>query len=118
MKEIYVVTFNGSLAITPYSGQYGIDKELVAELRDDNFSNLVPFTTQGDPELIHCTVFQNRKTSGGVIVVYNDDTVEPAPLFCAIARSSLELTEGASHFSEVVANIRYGKDIFESKTEE
>lgn len=63
----------------------------------------------GDPELLECIVWRDGKQPGGAFVVRNEEI-----LFVAFAESNLAYALGLAYFGQLVANARYGADIFEN----
>lgn len=63
----------------------------------------------GDPELLHCAVWRGQP--GGCFVLYNEEGV---PLLAAMAESNLTYALGLAHFGRMVAEARYGADIYEN----
>ena len=67
----------------------------------------------GDPELLHCVVFRYENSAGGVFVLHDRTGL----LLAALAKSNLAYAMGAARFGEMVANARYGVDVFENMEE-
>lgn len=64
----------------------------------------------GDPDLVHCAVFQMRDKPGGIFVVYDKTGL----LFVTIASTNLAFAVAQGYFGAMTANARYGADVFEN----
>lgn len=67
----------------------------------------------GDPELLQCVVLRREGAPGGVFRLEDAN----GPLLAAVAENNLALALGMGHFGELVANVRYGVDVFENMEE-
>ena len=108
MLEIYdIVLREGRLDFIPAK-----EKIQIADPNDLNESLLkegwLAFTQLGDPELMHCSVYRKRNVSGAIFIMQALDN-----LFIAQTESNLIFSLACGHFAELVANIRYGADIWE-----
>lgn len=63
----------------------------------------------GDPDLIHCLAYKNIKAEGGAFVCLDENGV----LFVAFATDNLAYALAMGFFGKLVADVRYGADIFE-----
>ncbi len=66
----------------------------------------------GDPDLIHCAVYR-CPGQGGYFSLHD----KSGPLFAAIAGNNLVYGMAWAFFGEMVANARYGVDVFENMEE-
>lgn len=73
-------------------------------------SPLAVVSRMGDPDLLQCVVLRREGAPGGVFRL-EDAT---GPLLAAVAEDNLALALGMGHFGELVANARYGVDVFEN----
>ncbi len=73
-------------------------------------SPLAVVSRMGDPDLLQCVVLRREGAAGGVFRL-EDAT---GPLLAAVAEDNLALALGMGHFGELVANARYGVDVFEN----
>lgn len=73
-------------------------------------SPLAVVSRMGDPDLLQCVVLRREGAPGGVFRL-EDAT---GPLLAAVAEDNLALAQGMGHFGELVANARYGVDVFEN----
>lgn len=71
---------------------------------------LAVVSRMGDPDLLQCVVLRREDAPGGVFRL-EDAT---GPLLAAVAEDNLALALGMGHFGELVANARYGVDVFEN----
>lgn len=69
-----------------------------------------PICRMGDPELMSCSVYRAGQEVGGVFVVFDAN----GPLFAAQALTGLTYGMGMGFFGKMVAEARYGVDIYES----
>ncbi|MBQ4567219.1 MAG: hypothetical protein IJA79_03720 [Desulfovibrio sp.] len=69
----------------------------------------------GDPELIHCAVWRQVDGPGGLFVLHDRDG---AALLVAKAGNALLWAHGLAHFGRLVAEARYGADIYENVGED
>ena len=69
----------------------------------------------GDPELVHCAVWRQVDGAGGLFVLHDRDG---AALLMAEAGNNLVWAHGLAHFGRLVAEARYGADIYENMDEE
>lgn len=116
MREIYVYTHATQPALRPAAEATTVDPQLLQAAQSENFDWMEPMFAGGDPDLLYVTVFRQPKKSGGLVVVFPGGKEEA--MYCVIANTNLDLTEAASHFSNMVANVRYGVDIFEDLNDE
>lgn len=63
----------------------------------------------GDPELMECVVWRRADKPGGIFQARSEDTY-----FIAEAPTNLAYALALSFFGQLVANARYGVDIFEN----
>ncbi|MBQ1330683.1 MAG: hypothetical protein IIY31_03415 [Desulfovibrio sp.] len=103
--EVYEATFDGALHMRECD-----DRDLLARLDDWQID---PLCGAGDPELMSASIF--RFPEGGGSIVVHDETGEKS--FVVLCNSNLALAETASHYASLVANLRYGADIFENGDE-
>lgn len=73
-------------------------------------SPLAVVSRMGDPDLLQCVILRREGAPGGVFRL-EDAT---GPLLAAVAEDNLALALGMGHFGELVANARYGVDVFEN----
>lgn len=66
-------------------------------------------TRLGDPDLLHCAVYRRTDGPGGLFVLHDGD----GRLCAALAESNLAYGLGLAHMGRLVADARYGADIFE-----
>ncbi len=76
-------------------------------------SPLAVVSRMGDPDLLQCVVLRREGAPGGVFRL-EDAT---GPLLAAVAEDNLALALGMGRFGELVANARYGVDVFENMEE-
>lgn len=108
MLEIYdIVLREGRLDFLPTKGKIQIDdpNNLNDSLLKEGW---LAFTHLGDPELMHCSVYRKRNVAGAIFVMQALDS-----LFMAQTDSNLIFSMACGHFADMVANIRYGADIWE-----
>lgn len=67
----------------------------------------------GDPDLLNCVVFRREKEPGGIFALHDGNGF----LFAAVAENNLAFALGMGYFGELVANARYGVDVFENLEE-
>lgn len=63
----------------------------------------------GDPHLLDCMAARRANETGGIFVLRNPDI-----LFVAYAESNLAWAIGLAYFGKLVADAKYGVDIFEA----
>lgn len=68
----------------------------------------------GSPDLAHCVIFREDGKPGGIFALHEQNGL----LFAAIAKSNLAYALAKGHFGALVANARYGVDIFEHMGDE
>lgn len=109
MSEIYQIEIkNGAPEFVP--GAEAPDWALAPKFNPDSARGCKVVCRMGDPELVHCAVFQMRDKPGGIFVVYDRTGL----LFVAIAPSNLAFAIGQGYFGSMTANARYGADVFEN----
>lgn len=64
----------------------------------------------GDPDLLHCIVYKQDKNNGGIFAIHSKSSL----LFVAFAENELIFALAQGFFGQLVANVRYGVDIFEN----
>ena len=69
-----------------------------------------PVCRLGDPALLCCSVFRDNSCGGGVFVVRDQDEV----LFSCLAADNLTYAIAMAYFARMVADCRYGADIYEN----
>ncbi|WP_300858235.1 hypothetical protein [uncultured Desulfovibrio sp.] len=74
---------------------------------------LAVVSRMGDPDLLQCVVLRREDAPGGVFRLEDAS----GPLLAAVAEDNLALALGMGHFGELVANARYGADVFENMEE-
>lgn len=101
VPELYTLDAqNGTLRLVPRERSAGLPQRLAVVSR------------MGDPDLLHCAV-QRGEAAGGVFALSDRD----GPLFSAVAENNLTFALGLGFFGELVANARYGVDVFENLEE-
>ncbi len=111
MQEVYLFENTGQIQLKKAGAEPGVDPQLLQAAQNENFNWLEPMFAGGDTELVYLTVFRQPNGPGGLVVVF---AAGNEPLFSVIARTNLDLISAASHFGSMVANVRYGQDIFEN----
>ncbi len=111
MREIYLFDGTGREGLLlPLGDGARVDPALIQSAQGDNIDWTEPMLGGGDPDLVYMTAFKQPRKPGGLVVVFS---AGGESLFCVIARTYLDQVAAASHLSSMVANLRYGADIFE-----
>ncbi len=111
MQEIYVFDGTAQNPLRPVAEASNVDPLLLQAAQSDNFDWMEPMFASGDSDHFYITVFRQPKKAGGIIAAFN---ASGEGMFCVIANTNLDLMASSSHFSGMVANVRYGVDIWEN----
>lgn len=114
MKELYLASYDGALHVKPLAAGDGFD-DIAAALAEDDLTMLAPFASAGDPDLVMAFAYDIPSHERcGCVILFRDDE----PCFALLAKTQLALAETYAHYAHLVANMRYGADIFEDRTED
>lgn len=108
MAETYFIKLvNGTLEFIPNAKipEWALERRFNPDAVD-NDTKLV--CRMGDPDLIHCIIFQNK--AGGIFAIHGKDNL----LFAAMTDNNLTFAIAQGYFGEITANARYGVDVFEN----
>lgn len=115
MAELYTITIAGTgMGFTKREG------EIPDFARSSTFDlasapkGLALVCRMGATDLLHCMIFRYAGKDGGVFVLHEQGEL----LFAAVAESNLAYALAKGYFGELVANTRFGVDIFEAAEEE
>lgn len=111
MAEIYTIHLqHDSLYFLPREG--GMPEAALSPTFNPKAEgdSITPVCRMGDPELAQCIVFRNKSGSGGIFSLHDSEGL----LFCAVAENNLVFTIAQGYFGQLVANVRYGVDVFEN----
>lgn len=114
MPETYLVKFaKGRLNFSPADLNLP-DAVSAAKFNPDSLpAGYAIVCRMGDPDLLHCIVWQQTGQSGGIFTLRDRNGI----LFAANAASALDYAAALGYFGELTANARYGVDVFENMEE-
>lgn len=109
MSEVYNIIYQaGKLDFLPSERKFPEENPGMQAAEALLEQGWIAFCHFGDPELMHCSVYRKRNTPGGIFIMKALDN-----LFMAHTDSNLVFSMACGHFAALVADIRYGTDIWE-----
>lgn len=112
MAEIYTMGLEGGRpAFVPRAG--GVADCIIAGKPGRQNDGPAIISRMGDPDLLQCVTYREPGRPGAVFAIWEKDAL----LFCAVAESDLLYAAGQGYFGHMVANARYGADVFENMEE-
>lgn len=114
MPEIYTLQFDqGRIMFTPFTEEVP-QSVLESKFNPDSADKgLNVVCRMGDPDLVQCIVYKKQDLPGGYFSLHDKNGL----LFAAISQTNLIFALACGFFGEMVANARYGVDIFENMEE-
>lgn len=111
--EIYKIIVDKSQISFELSQVSHVPESVASATFQPSSPNLAIQCRMGDPDLLQCVVWREEGNPGGYFAIFEKKKL----LFVAIAATGIERALALGYFGALVANARYGVDVFENMEE-